>query len=116
MRITESRLRSIIRSVIKESWREHSKIDSIRQGKSSLEGQQSLSNSKVQDKIKYYEENMHLWDNHGHRYQFHNMLSGGSGGVIEYAEDDVTPIKTVRDGYPGWEDYEFKAVVDALGG
>tara|TARA_A100000164_G_scaffold374787_1_gene408515 strand:+ start:717 stop:1040 length:324 start_codon:yes stop_codon:yes gene_type:complete len=107
MRITENELRRIIRSVIEESRREHSKIDSIRQ---------SSLNSKVQDKIKYYEENRHLWDDHGHRYQFHSMSAGGSGGVIEYAKDDVTPIKTVRDGYPGWEDHEFKVVVDALGG
>ncbi len=107
MRITESRLRSIIRSVIEESWRAHSKIDSIRQN--------SL-NSKVQDKIKYYEENRHLWDDHGHRYQFHSMSAGGTGGVIEYEKDDVTPKKTVRDGYPEWEDHEFKAVVDALEG
>ena len=107
MRMTERRLRRIIRSVIEESWREHSKIDSIRQN--------SL-NSKVQDKINYYKDNLDEWKLKGARYQFHDMLAGGSGGVIEYAEDDVTPIETVRDGYPGWEDHEFKAVVDALEG
>tara|TARA_B100000674_G_C37452010_1_gene738714 strand:+ start:187 stop:510 length:324 start_codon:yes stop_codon:yes gene_type:complete len=107
MRITESKLRRIIRSVIEESWRKHSKIDSIRQN--------SL-NSKVQDKINYYKDNPDEWHSKGARYQFHNMLAGGSGGVIEYAEDDVTPIKTVRDGYPGWENDEFEAVVNALGG
>ena len=32
MRITESKLREVIRSVLKESWREHSKIDSINSG------------------------------------------------------------------------------------
>ena len=99
MRMSERRLRRIVREIISENY-----------GLSN-----ELGNSKVQDKIEYYEKNRHLWDNHGHRYQFHDMMAGGSGGVIEYAEDDITPIKTVRDGYPGWEDDEFKEVVDELG-
>ena len=112
MRMTESRLRRIIRSVIEESWREHSKIDSIRQGKSLLEGQQSLSNSKVQDEINYYKNNPEKWPNA--RYAFFDMKDGGSGGVIEYAEDDVTPIKKRRDEYPGWTDEMFSEVIKEL--
>lgn len=46
MRISESKLRSIIRSVITESWREHSKIDSIKYG-SPEEQRSQLNNTSI---------------------------------------------------------------------
>ena len=97
MRMTESRLRRVIRSVIEESWREHSKIDSIRQGK----GQQSLSISK-EDVINYYENNPEKWPND--RYAFQYIIEGGKGEWI----------KKFREGYPGWTDKMFFEVKKEL--
>lgn len=98
MRITESKLRRVIRSVIEENWREHSKIDSIRQGKSSLEGQQSLPSPTVQDVINYYKDNPDKWPND--RYAFWDM---SEGGMIKF-----------REGYPEWTNEMFFEVAKEL--
>jgi hypothetical protein len=102
MRITESRLRRVIRSVIEESWREHSKIDSIRMGKSSLEGQQSLPSPTVQDVIKFYKDNP-AWNDA--IFAFYDMMEGGS--IFKKQFDKK---------YPGWTKEMYAEVIEGLEG
>ena len=122
MHITERKLRSIIRSVIEESWRDHSKIDSIRHGEPTVpqmrggHGMQRPSTSRqeiedaIQSAIDRYigEQGMTVWKSFA-KADFENMAEGGSGGI---AEDNVTSIREYY--YSGWEDNDFQTVIDEV--
>ena len=105
MRITESRLRRLIRSVIKESWREHSKIDSIRHGASSLKGQQSSSNPEVEKVISEFKRNPRQWGYWGERQRFYMaVLEHGPNWLLE------------KEQYPRLEKKDFLEVIKAIDG
>jgi len=111
MRITESRLRSIIRSVIKESWRERSKIDSIRHGASSLKEQQSSSNPEVEKNpevenvISEFKNHPRRWEHWGNRQRFYMaVLEHGPNWLLE------------KEQYPRLEKKDFLKVIEAIDG
>tara|TARA_Y100000591_G_C21685488_1_gene620336 strand:+ start:379 stop:879 length:501 start_codon:yes stop_codon:yes gene_type:complete len=119
MRITESKLREVIRSVLKESWREHSKIDSIKYGEPSLkiinnknknwclpeEHTFSLS-EEGKRAVNRFKENPDYWDPFYDRTRFYMaMLNHGPNWQLE-----------VDEYFPKLKKEDFQLVIEKIDG
>ena len=119
MRITESKLREVIRSVLKESWREHSKIDSIKHGESSLKRQNNKNKNwclpeehtfslseEGKRVVKRFENNPENWNRFYDRTRFYMaMLNHGPNWQLE-----------VDEYFPKLKKEDFQLVIEEIDG
>ena len=119
MRITESKLREVIRSVLKESWRKHSKIDSIKHGKPSLkiqnnknknwclpEGHKFSLSPEGEKVVKRFEKNPENWNRFYDRERFYMaMLNHGPNWQLE-----------VDEYFPKLKKEDFQLVIEKIDG